>query len=142
MSLWHTELEIALWALEDLPLESTGLTTVISNLLSQAFVYHQCRIGFVEDRYSRMVTLLHSWIELPDGWCIDLTLRKWLDDDDDIPHGVFRFFDHPRVKYQGSPLRVAYSRPRLPLIPDEACHPFHAKAATDSTAKLPPRQAA
>ncbi|WP_081697519.1 hypothetical protein [Marinobacter sp. ES-1] len=107
MSLWHTELEIALWALEDLPLESTGLTTVISNLLSQAFVYHQCRIGFVEDRYSRMVTLLHSWIELPDGWCIDLTLRKWLDDDDDIPHGVFRFFDHPRVKYQGSPLRVA-----------------------------------
>jgi len=36
----------------------------------------------------------------------------------------------------------AYSRPRLPLIPDEACHPFHAKAATDSTAKLPPRQAA
>ena len=36
----------------------------------------------------------------------------------------------------------AYSRPRLPLIPDEACHPFHAKAATDSTAKLPPWQAA
>ncbi|MBQ0833992.1 hypothetical protein [Marinobacter sp.] len=36
----------------------------------------------------------------------------------------------------------AYSRPRLPLIPDEACHPVHAKAATDSTAKLPPRQAA
>jgi hypothetical protein len=37
---------------------------------------------------------------------------------------------------------AAYSRPRLPLIPDEACHPFHAKAATDSTAKLPPRQVA
>jgi len=36
----------------------------------------------------------------------------------------------------------AYSRPRLPLIPDEACHPFHAKAATDSTAKLPPWHAA
>jgi len=39
-------------------------------------------------------------------------------------------------------LNGAYSRPRLPLIPDEACHPFHAKAATDSTAKLPPWQAA
>ena len=38
--------------------------------------------------------------------------------------------------------KSAYSRPRLPLIPDEACHPFHAKAATDSTAKLPPWQAA
>jgi len=37
---------------------------------------------------------------------------------------------------------AAYSRPSLPLIPDEACHPFHANAATDSTAKLPPWQAA
>lgn len=37
-------------------------------------------------------------------------------------------------------LLAAYSRPSLPLIPDEACHPFHANAATDSTAKLPPRQ--
>jgi hypothetical protein len=37
---------------------------------------------------------------------------------------------------------IAYSRPRLPLIPVEACHPFHAKAATDSTATLPPRQVA
>lgn len=36
---------------------------------------------------------------------------------------------------------VAYSRPRLPLIPDEACHPFHGNAATDSTATLPPWQA-
>ncbi|WP_432210671.1 metal-dependent hydrolase [Marinobacter alkaliphilus] len=36
----------------------------------------------------------------------------------------------------------AYSRPRLPLIPDEVCHPFHAKAATNSTAKLPPQQTA
>jgi hypothetical protein len=35
---------------------------------------------------------------------------------------------------------IAYSRPSLPLIPDEACHPFHANAATDSTVKLPPRQ--
>ena len=36
----------------------------------------------------------------------------------------------------------AYSRPKLPLNPEEACHPFHAKAATDSTAKLPPWQVA
>jgi len=26
----------------------------------------------------------------------------------------------------------AYSGPSLPLIPLEACHPFHSKAATDS----------
>jgi len=47
---------------------------------------------------------------------------------------------HPRI-LNWIP-QAAYSKPRLPLIPDEACHPFHAKAATDSTAKLPPRQAA
>ena len=28
--------------------------------------------------------------------------------------------------------RIAYSGPSLPLIPLEACHPFHSKAATDS----------
>ena len=47
-----------------------------------------------------------------------------------------------RARAGFGPMMVAYSRPSLPLIPDEACHPFHAKAATDSTAKLPPRQAA
>mgnify|MGYP001277311239 FL=1 len=47
-----------------------------------------------------------------------------------------------RARAGFGPMMVAYSRPRLPLIPDEACHPFHAKAATDSTAKLPPWQAA
>ncbi len=35
-----------------------------------------------------------------------------------------------------------YSRRSLPLIPDESCHPFQAKPATDSTAKLPPWQPA
>ncbi|WP_412535870.1 XrtA system polysaccharide deacetylase [Marinobacter sp. MIT932201] len=67
--------------------------------------------------------------------------------------GYFRLFPYwfsdwglGSINRQGQPfvfyLHPAYSRPRLPLIPDEACHPFHAKAATDSTAKLPPWQAA
>jgi len=37
---------------------------------------------------------------------------------------------------------VAYSTPSLPLIPEQACHPFQTKAATDSRAKLPPGQIA
>ena len=32
----------------------------------------------------------------------------------------------------------AYSRAKLPLIPDESCHPFHGKVATPTRAKLPP----
>jgi len=35
---------------------------------------------------------------------------------------------------------IAYSTPSLPLIPEQACHPFQTKAATDSRAKLPPWQ--
>ena len=53
--------------------------------------------------------------------------------------GIQAVYPRPRTSIPGD---GAYSRPRLPLIPDEACHPFHAKAATDSTAKLPPWQAA
>lgn len=29
--------------------------------------------------------------------------------------------------------QIGHSRPNLPLIPDEACHPFHAKAAAYSS---------
>lgn len=36
--------------------------------------------------------------------------------------------------------QLAYSTPNLPLIPEQACHPFQTKAATDSRAKLPPWQ--
>ena len=107
MSIWHEELEIGLGSLEDLPLGSAGLTTVTSNLLSRAGVYHQCRGGYVEDNHSQIQTMPHCWIELRDGWCIDLTLRHWLDDDDDIPHGVFQLSGYPRVSYHGSPLQVA-----------------------------------
>ncbi|MFW2133544.1 hypothetical protein [Ectothiorhodospira haloalkaliphila] len=43
--------------------------------------------------------------------------------------------------WDGSWMRSsAYSGARLPLIPRQACHPFQGKAATDSTARLPPRQ--
>ncbi len=35
-------------------------------------------------------------------------------------------------------VQSAYSRRNLPLIPEEACHPFQAKTATDSRGRLPP----
>lgn len=107
MSIWHEELEIGLWSLEDLPLGSAGLTTVVSNLLSRAGVYHQCRVGYVKDNHSQIQAMPHCWVELQDGWCIDLTVRHWLYDENDIPHGVFQVSDFPRVSYHGAPLQVA-----------------------------------
>src|SRR5947209_5355373 len=35
-------------------------------------------------------------------------------------------------------ISIAYSTPKLPLIPGQTCHAFHTKVASNSTAKLPP----
>ncbi|OOE60774.1 hypothetical protein [Salinivibrio sp. IB282] len=106
MSDWHDELEFALLPLEDAKIASDCLTFVVSNALSEQGIFHQCRIGYAEDRLSRMATAPHCWIELEQGWCIDLRLRQWLGDEDDLPHGVFQPSNYPRVRYQGSALLV------------------------------------
>lgn len=85
MSDWHDELEFALLPLEDAEIDSDCMTFVISNALSEHGIFHQCRIGYAEDRLSRMATTPHCWIELEQGWCIDLRLRQWLGDEDDLP---------------------------------------------------------
>ena len=102
MSDWHDELELALLPLEDLRVDSVYMTFVISNALSERGIFHQCRIGYAEDRLSRMTTAPHCWVELEQGWCIDIRLRQWLGDEDDLPHGVFQPSNYPRVRYQGS----------------------------------------
>lgn len=99
MSDWHDELEFVLLPLEDLRIDSDCMTFVISNALSEHGIFHQCRIGYAEDQLSRMTTSPHCWIELEQGWCIDLTLREWLGDEDDLPHGVFQLSDYPRVRW-------------------------------------------
>lgn len=78
MSDWHDELEFALLPLEDAKIDSNCMTSVISNALSEQGFFHQCRIGYAEDRLSRMATAPHCWIELEQGWCIDLRLRHCL----------------------------------------------------------------
>ena len=50
MSDWHDELELALLPLEDLRVDSVYMTFVISNALSERGIFHQCRIGYAEDR--------------------------------------------------------------------------------------------
>lgn len=106
MSDWHDELEFALLQLEEARIDSDCMTFVISSLLDDHGVFHQCRVGYAEDWLSRMSTSPHCWIDLEHGWCIDLRLRQWLGDEDDIPHGVFRSSDYPRVRYRGTALLV------------------------------------
>ena len=134
MSDWHDELEFALLSLEDARVDSDCMTFVISKILDDRGVFHQCRVGYAEDRLSRMTTAPHCWIELEQGWCIDLRLRQWLGDEDDLPHGVFQPSNYPRVRYQGTALLVprldvedlkamtneVYSKVKLPWLPGQA----------------------
>ena len=134
MSDWHDELEFALLSLEDARVDSDCMTFVISKILNDRGVFHQCRVGYAEDRLSRMTTAPHCWIELEQGWCIDLRLRQWLGDEDDLPHGVFQPTNYPRVRYQGTALVVphldvedlramtndAYSKVKLPWLAGQA----------------------
>ena len=108
MSDWHDELEFALLSLEDARVDSDCMTFVISKILDDRGVFHQCRVGYAEDRLSRMTTAPHCWVELEQGWCIDLRLRQWLGDEDDLPHGVFQPTNYPRVRYQGTALVVPH----------------------------------
>src|SRR5690606_29482829 len=84
------------------------MTFVISNALSGQGIFHQCRIGYVEDRLSRITTSPHCWIEMEQGWFIDLRLKHWLGDEDEIPQGVFPLSNYPRVRYQGTALLVPH----------------------------------
>ena len=134
MSDWHDELELALLPLEDLRVDSVYMIFVISNALSERGIFQQCRIGYAEDRLSRMTTVPHCWVELEQGWCIDLRLRQWLGDEDDLPHGVFQPSDYPRARYHGTALLVprldvgdlkvmtndAYSKVKLPWSAGQA----------------------
>ena len=134
MSDWHDELELALLPLEDLRVDSVYMTFVISSALGEHGIFHQCRIGYAEDRLSLMITAPHCWIELEQGWCIDLRLRQWLGDEDDLPHGVFQPTNYPRVRYQGTAFLVprldvedlkamtndAYSKVKLPWLAGQA----------------------
>ncbi|CAH3979785.1 hypothetical protein AI2667V1_4873 [Klebsiella pneumoniae] len=88
MSLWHEELELALLNLEDSKAGCDVMTYVISHILAKSDIPHQCRVGFVETVHSKTQINPHCWIELKNGWGIDLTLRRWLGDEDRWPHGV------------------------------------------------------
>ncbi|HBL4076017.1 TPA: hypothetical protein LQ491_004772 [Salmonella enterica subsp. enterica serovar Derby] len=104
MSLWHEELELALLNLEDSKASCDVMTYVISHILAKSDIPHQCRVGFVETVHSKTQINPHCWIELKDGWGIDLTLRRWLGDEDRWPHGVFRLSEYPQVQFWGTPL--------------------------------------
>ncbi|ELN3182602.1 hypothetical protein ACK3Z9_04980 [Aeromonas caviae] len=103
MSVWHDALEIGLLPLEETGLDCDGMTYVISHLLRKGGIPHRSYIGYVKDEKHGDLVVPHCWVKLEgDGdWVIDLRLRTWLGDDDEVPHGVFQLAGWSRFTYRG-----------------------------------------
>lgn len=126
-SRWHQWLELDAFGLEDAKLECNGMSWAISHLLDRAGIKHECMAGYVERRDTNEAIAPHYWVELEDGWIIDLCLRMWLGDEDAIPHGVF----HPNearqagIEYFGEPedrSGFEYGLPFLDCLTDGLIH--------------------
>lgn len=88
-SRWHEWLELEALELEQCGLECNGMSWAISYLLDKSGIAHECMAGYVTRPALNEAVAPHYWIDLGDGWMMDLCLRMWLGDGDGIPHGVF-----------------------------------------------------
>lgn len=107
-NLWINELEIALYALDDIRTDCTGMTLLISSLLKRDAVEHRCMHGSVNHKPSLSHVTPHYWIELGQDIVVDMRLRMWLGDSDTIPHGIFAKPLTPDLVYRG---RSAHMQP-------------------------------
>lgn len=93
------EIESILAPYADLRLECDGLTRVLDYVLGQRCIKHSVMAGRVA--MGQAAIPLHFWIELGDWRLVDYRARMWLGNGADVPHGVFREIDFPKVKYDG-----------------------------------------
>jgi hypothetical protein len=94
--------------------ECDGMTRVCHTVLLRENIPHICMVGVI--LYGSKRLPIHLWIDLLDEWkgCrVDYRARPWLGDFPDVPHGVFRPEEFPKVSYQEASPR------NLPPLPDE-----------------------
>lgn len=87
------------------------MTSVYHTVLTRENVPHVCMVGVC--RYGAKRLPIHLWIDLQgdlEGYRVDYSLRMWLGNSPDIPHGVFRPDEFPKVSYQEASPR------NLPLL--------------------------
>ncbi len=93
--------------------ECDGMTRVCHTVLTRENIPHVCVVGVC--RYGAKYLPIHLWIDLLDdlkGYRVDYRARLWLGDSPDVPHGVFRPEEFPKVSYQEVAPR------KLPLLSD------------------------
>lgn len=103
---WLEWLEIDLMGLDDCQVECNGMSWAVSYLLDQSGIKHECMLGYVKSEHTGEAVTPHYWVALPGGWIIDLRLRLWLGDTDDVPHGLFHTSDAAwlGMQYEGNPV--------------------------------------
>lgn len=126
-SRWHKWLEIEAFGLEQCELACNGTSWAISYLLDKSGINHECMAGYVERAAYNELLVPHYWIDLGEGWIMDLCLRMWMGNMDGIPHGVFHMNEAVRqgIKYHGEiEIRggYEYSEPFLNCLTDGVIH--------------------
>ena len=116
------DLECLILALDDLPMDCNGITDLFSHILERYGTEHLRMSGMAINEATRERVFPHCWIELPSGTVMDIRLRKWLGDDDEIPHGIV-----PKggaITYRGA----VDPRPRLSIKQLEIMGDFDVKS--------------
>ncbi|WP_153039745.1 hypothetical protein [Pseudovibrio sp. Ad37] len=112
-------MELALLCWDECSADCDGMTAIISYHLRKAFVPHTCIQGGLNDRTTGALVAPHFWICLDGEFLIDLRARKWLGDEESIPHGVFHPSFFPNVSYAGKPVSdIGYDKETLEAISD------------------------
>lgn len=101
---WHQWAQLSLLEWDDCSADCDVMTAMISHHLREVGVAHRCFQGGVQQQDTGSLVVPHFWIELPDGFFIDLRLRKWLGEKPDVPHGVFHPQNYPNCGYAGQPV--------------------------------------
>lgn len=112
------ELEANLLIFDDLCLDCDGISDLISLYLDREGLSHRYLQGSVLDTLGGDLVSPHCWIEI-DGRVIDFRLRKWLEHDDRVPHGLFVPTD--QFRYCGVPVH----RPRQDWVALGLAHPMN-----------------
>lgn len=94
------EIEMIALEISDLDIDCNGVSDLLSIQLERMSVTHTRMCGLAKHARTGKRVFPHCWLELPSGHIIDVRLRKWLGESEDIPHGVFTNRKRS-IKYQG-----------------------------------------
>ena len=95
------DIECIALSLEDIEGDCDLISDTISHLLEIELVQHLRMTGMAIHKQTGERVYPHCWIELEGGQIVDVRLRRWLGDRDEIPHGIVHKNDS-LIEYRGA----------------------------------------